>query len=205
MAFFANHTYTYVAKSCPDLRDRADKQASTTPKPQIIQKESDLRYLYVPLEDNISGDLILSATTPSGRRYILLGDFTGHGSIAAQGAPYVSRDFYQMTLADKPIEEILNHINKYLKDNYETDYFLAAGIIEYTPTTHAVRIVNAGLPDVLIFRNDQVIHQFKSTKLPLGIIQVQEGFYTFTEPTIFAPGDKTMMVLLRTEPTISPY
>jgi CheY-like chemotaxis protein len=62
-----------------------------------------------------SGDMVLSAYSPSRDLYFLTGDFTGHGLLAALGAMPVSEVFRAMTTKGFSPEEILTGINKKLK------------------------------------------------------------------------------------------
>jgi CheY-like chemotaxis protein len=62
-----------------------------------------------------SGDMVLSAYSPSRDLFFLTGDFTGHGLLAALGAMPVSEVFRAMTTKGFSPEEILAGINRKLK------------------------------------------------------------------------------------------
>ena len=54
---------------------------------------ANLRQLQVPVE-RVSGDVLLSVFRPDGAQHLMLGDFTGHGLIAAIGGPIVYDTFH---------------------------------------------------------------------------------------------------------------
>ncbi|MBF0621821.1 MAG: SpoIIE family protein phosphatase [Magnetococcales bacterium] len=128
-----------------------------------------IRYLMAPVEKT-AGDLLLSARRPDGVRHIFLGDFTGHGLPSAIGAPTVSDIFYSMTDKGFPAEAIVNEINQKLTLKLPTGIYLTACFLELDSINHKLTVWNAGLPEILIFRNGQRHHTIESENLPLGIL-----------------------------------
>ncbi len=128
-----------------------------------------LRALEVPVEKT-SGDVLLSALSPGNTQYIMLGDFTGHGLMAAVGGPVVYDVFYTMTGKGLPIKEIANEINKQLLAKMPTGLFLGAIFIELTPEG-LVSLWNCGMSDILIYRNAALWKTVSSSMLALGIIK----------------------------------
>lgn len=119
-----------------------------------------------------SGDILMAAAKPSGGLHILLGDFTGHGLAAAIGALPVSSIFYGMTKKGYSIAEIVTEINSKLKIILPTDMFLAACIVDINPASHTLSIWNGGIPQVLIYGEEEqeIVRTVEPRHLPLGIV-----------------------------------
>ncbi len=118
-----------------------------------------------------SGDMVLSAYSPSRDLFFLTGDFTGHGLLAALGAMPVSEVFRAMTTKGFSPEEILAGINKKLKSMLPVGMFFGAQLVVVNHDLEHVRVFNAGMPDVIIVDGEthQIKHRLKSTGLPLGV------------------------------------
>ncbi len=118
-----------------------------------------------------SGDMVLSAYSPSRDLFFLTGDFTGHGLLAALGAMPVSEVFRAMTTKGFSPEEILTGINKKLKSMLPVGMFFGAQLVVVNHDLEHVRVFNAGMPDVLIIdgETNQIKHRLVSTGLPLGV------------------------------------
>jgi len=123
-----------------------------------------------------SGDMVLSAYSPSRDLYFLTGDFTGHGLLAALGAMPVSEVFRAMTTKGFSPEEILTGINKKLKSMLPVGMFFGAQLVVVNHDLEHVRVFNAGMPDVIIVdgETNQIKHRLASTGLPLGVEAVME-------------------------------
>ena len=118
-----------------------------------------------------SGDMVLSAYSPSRDLFFLTGDFTGHGLLAALGAMPVSEVFRAMTTKGFSPEEILTGINKKLKSMLPVGMFFGAQLVVVNHDLEHVRVFNAGMPDVIIVdgETNQIRHCLASTGLPLGV------------------------------------
>ncbi len=118
-----------------------------------------------------SGDMVLSAYSPSRDLFFLTGDFTGHGLLAALGAMPVSEVFRAMTTKGFSPEEILTGINKKLKSMLPVGMFFGAQLVVVNHDLEHVRVFNAGMPDVLIIdgETNRIKHRLTSTGLPLGV------------------------------------
>lgn len=124
-----------------------------------------------------SGDMVLSAYSPSRDLYFLTGDFTGHGLLAALGAMPVSEVFRAMTTKGFSPEEILTGINKKLKSMLPVGMFFGAQLVVVNHDLEHVRVFNAGMPDVIIVdgETNQIKHRLASTGLPLGVEAVMDA------------------------------
>ncbi len=133
-------------------------------------ESTQLRSLEVPVEKT-SGDILLSAFRPDKTRHIMLGDFTGHGLMAAVGGPTILDIFYTMTEKNLSITNIANEMNRQLLSKMPTGLFLGAIFIELCPQRKTLSLWNCGMSDILIYRNSQLIQKFKSNMLALGILE----------------------------------
>lgn len=120
-----------------------------------------------------SGDMILSAYSPSRDLLFLTGDFTGHGLSAALGAMPVSEVFRAMTSKGFSPEDLLIGINKKLKQLLPVGMFFGAQLVVVSQELDHVRIFNAGMPDVLVVdgETNKIKARIESTGLPLGVVQ----------------------------------
>lgn len=119
-----------------------------------------------------SGDIVLSAYSPSRDLFFLIGDFTGHGLSAALGALPVSEVFHAMTSKGFSPEDILSAINKKLNTLLPVGMFFGVQLVVISQNLEHALIFNAGMPDLLLVdgQNKQIKQRFKSNSLPLGII-----------------------------------
>lgn len=141
-----------------------------------------------------SGDVLLTAYTPSRDLNILLGDFTGHGLAAALGAMPTSEVFRAMTNKGFSPPHILAGINQKLLSLMPTGMFFAAQFVSISNNLNHVAACNCGMPDILFLKESGVIkHRCGSRSLPLGItdnIKFQETL----EHVKIEPRDRIMLV-----------
>jgi CheY-like chemotaxis protein len=121
--------------------------------------------------ERTSGDIMLSAFKPDKTRHILLGDFTGHGLVAAVGGPIVYDAFYTMTAKGLAMKEIASEINRQLLNKMPTGMFLGAIFIELSADRRTLTLWNCGMSDILIYRNAQLWKKISSNMLALGILK----------------------------------
>lgn len=133
--------------------------------------ETGLQYSMSPMT-MFNGDLILAEKNQTSGLDVLVGDFTGHGLSAAIGALPMSDIFHSMTQKGFSFTEILAEANFKLMDLLPTEMFMSAGLLSVDRSNNVLSVVNAGLPDIYLYRNNEVIHTFKSKNIPLGISQI---------------------------------
>jgi CheY-like chemotaxis protein/anti-sigma regulatory factor (Ser/Thr protein kinase) len=119
-----------------------------------------------------SGDMLLSAYSPTRDLFFMIGDFTGHGLSAALGAMPVSEVFHAMTSKGFSPENILSGINKKLKSLLPVGMFFGVQLVVVNHDLEHALIFNAGMPDLLIVdgKTNQIKKRCESRGLPLGII-----------------------------------
>ncbi|VAW70065.1 response regulator receiver modulated serine phosphatase [hydrothermal vent metagenome] len=116
-----------------------------------------------------NGDLILTEKNQTSGLDIIVGDFTGHGLSAAIGAMPVSDIFHSMTRKCFSFSDVLKEANTKLMDLLPTQMFMACVYMSVDRTNNVLSLVNAGLPDVYLYRNNEIYRTFKSKNIPLGI------------------------------------
>lgn len=122
----------------------------------------------------VSGDVLLIESKPGGGKHILVGDFTGHGLPAAVGALPLSEVFRAMTRKGHDIVAIAAEIGRKLHRLLPTGIFCSAALLDLDPQDRVVRVLNAGLPDVLIAdRTGKLLQRLPSRNLPLGVASTE--------------------------------
>jgi PAS domain S-box-containing protein len=124
----------------------------------------------VPAE-TFSGDLVLVGETPSKTLHVMLGDSTGHGLMAAVAAPPAVYVFHAMTAKGFGIDAIAAELNRKLTEVLPTGMFMACTLVSFEPDTGVLKVLNAGMPDVLLVDTEggEILATFESRNLPLGI------------------------------------
>jgi len=142
-----------------------------------------------------SGDVLLSAYSPSGDLNIMLGDFTGHGLAAALGALPVSETFRAMTHKGFSPQQILSGINRKLHSLMPTGMFFAVQFVSVSHTLDHLVVYNCGMPDVLLINgtNGEIKHRFVSNNLPLSIL-ADASYEETIQPYAVDRGDRVLLV-----------
>lgn len=120
---------------------------------------------------HFSGDLLIFERTPDNTLHIMLGDFTGHGLVAAVGALPTSDIFFAMTQKGFGIGEIAAEINRKLRRLLPMGQFCSASLLSICPRTNRMEVWNGGLPPILLVNAQRdIVRSLSSDKLPLGIL-----------------------------------
>lgn len=145
----------------------------------------------VPAE-TFSGDLVLSAYSPSGDLNLLMGDFTGHGLAAALGAMPTAEVFRSMTQKGFAPALILGEINRKLRALLPTGIFLAANFVHVKHDLSGVEVANCGMPTGLLIGPAGSKCGFASTHPPLAALDEQD-FEAAMQPVLFDRGDLLLL------------
>ncbi|MBF0272247.1 MAG: fused response regulator/phosphatase [Magnetococcales bacterium] len=129
-----------------------------------------MRFIMTPVEKT-TGDLVLSARDEAGVQYVLLGDFTGHGLVAAVCGPLVSDIFHSMVLKGCSSLEILQKINRQIHDRLPVDMFLTASFIALDRRAGRMIVYNAGMHPLFLCRKGVGLSGPPSRLMPLGIMR----------------------------------
>ncbi|RYY03569.1 MAG: response regulator [Gammaproteobacteria bacterium] len=132
-----------------------------------------------------SGDVALVKKSPSGNLYFILADATGHGLAAAITILPVVTIFNSMVAKGFHIQKIVSEINRKLVLDTPADRFVAAVVVEINPFKRSLNVWNGAMPPVFWVHEGQVIHQFNSDHMALGIMN--ENSFDATLTTIDLP------------------
>ncbi|MEN8178633.1 MAG: fused response regulator/phosphatase [Pseudomonadota bacterium] len=118
-----------------------------------------------------SGDLMLTAFSPSRDLHVMLGDFTGHGLASALGALPTSEVFRTMTAKGFSPQQILGAINNKLHHLLPTGMFLGVQFLRVSHKLDHIFAFNCGMPDCFVLDGEtrEIKHTILSNSLPLGI------------------------------------
>lgn len=135
------------------------------------QRYTNVKQIVVPME-TFSGDIVFSRANSSGGQYLLIGDFAGHGLLAAIGTLPVSEVFNSMADKNRPISSFVFEINRKLKELLPPSVFLCAAIIEFSSSERSMTVWSGGMPDILVVdKNGGIKQRIKSRNLPLGVLK----------------------------------
>ena len=127
-----------------------------------------LKYSMSPMS-MFNGDLILAEKNQTSGLDVIIADFTGHGLSAAIGALPVTDVFHSMTQKCFTFTDMLVEVNLKLIELLPTHMFMATGFISVDRSNNVLSVINAGLPDMYLYRKGKIVHVFKSKNIPLGI------------------------------------
>jgi len=136
-----------------------------------------------------NGDLVLSAPSPSGGVYGLIGDFTGHGLVSSIGTLPVTEIFFQLVGRQSSVAQIASAINHRLNSLLPANMFFCAAIFEIDYHGETLTAWIGGLEDVLVISKDKKVSQYESVHMPLGIL-TEEEFDDSPSYLKLADGDK---------------
>ena len=128
-----------------------------------------VKYMLSPLSV-FNGDVLLAAYKPSGGMHIMLGDFTGHGLPAAVGAMPMAEIFYGMTAKGFGLKDIIREINLRLKSILPIGIFCCAAFADVSYRKGSLSLWLGGLPDCYLRRESGELEVFKSSHVPIGVI-----------------------------------
>lgn len=140
----------------------------------VMNENVELDKLQVMLRPAVtfSGDILLTARSPSGELYVLLGDFTGHGLVASIGALPTSDVFRTMTKNGFALSRILKELNRKLENLLPCDKFLALGAISVAKDVKSAKIWNGGIPSIIhLNAKREILNNFPAEHLALGILE----------------------------------
>lgn len=127
-----------------------------------------LNFAMSPVE-RTAGDLLLSATTPGGRQWVLVGDISGHGLPAAVCGILVSHIFYRESREGDDLAQALGRINAALCQELPAQIFMPCAALEIDFRQGRCRLWNTGLPGCLYWPADDILDETPPSLLPMGI------------------------------------
>jgi CheY-like chemotaxis protein/anti-sigma regulatory factor (Ser/Thr protein kinase) len=137
----------------------------------------------------INGDACSYLRGIGGIHFGLLCDPTGHGLAAGVSTLPVLETFQTMAARDIPLESIYREINAKLCRLLPADRFACLIMLRLDPEIGLLTVLNAGMPDVLLFqKKEQNFRNFESRNFPGGILVDPEEIHV--EDVTVAQGDR---------------
>lgn len=122
-----------------------------------------------------NGDVLLTALGPAGRLYLLLGDFTGHGLLAAIGTLPLKQVFFEMAQQGCPLSEMVRELNRRLREFLSGDIFCAAQVVQLNIQAGELLVWSGGVPEgYLIDDAGERLQVLASRHMPLGVLEDHE-------------------------------
>ncbi|WP_053980304.1 SpoIIE family protein phosphatase [Marinagarivorans algicola] len=122
-----------------------------------------------------NGDLLLTAPSPAGGVYVLVGDFTGHGLSAAVGSLPVSSIFYDSAAKQESVSYIVRLMNTRLRRLLPDGMFFCAALLYLEPLGERLQVWAGGMNDMLCRCPDaDQLMRIVSQHMPLGIMEDDE-------------------------------
>ncbi|MBF0256234.1 MAG: fused response regulator/phosphatase, partial [Gammaproteobacteria bacterium] len=122
-----------------------------------------------------NGDLLLADLGPGGLYNLMLGDFTGHGLVAAIGTFPAKQAFFRLSQIGVPLVDMAREINLQLRDFLPPDIFCAAVLLQMDIYSGLMTIWSGAIPDIyLIDHQGQLLLQISARNMPLGVLADEE-------------------------------
>ena len=122
-----------------------------------------------------NGDLLISAPSPAGGVYLLVGDFTGHGLSAAVGSLPVSSIFYDCVARQESVSNIARIMNRRLLRLLPQGMFFCAALLYLEPQGRQVQFWMGGMNDIVCRQpGTQELLKLQSLHMPLGVMEEDE-------------------------------
>lgn len=126
--------------------------------------------LWLKPSSSFSGDIAIAKISPGGDLYFLLADATGHGLSAAITVMPVVSIFNTMVAKGFDIQPIVIEMNRKLERDTPHDRFVAAIVVHIQQAENEIHVWNGGMPTAYWVTQGEVIQQFKSRHMALGIL-----------------------------------
>lgn len=135
----------------------------------------------------INGDVCTYQNGAPGVHFGMICDPMGHGLMAGISEIPAVDVFNAISARDLPLRSILAEINKKLIRLLPDGRFSSVILFRVDTTSRSLTVLNAGMPDALVFRRTGGLDRLESTCIPLGI---QEDLGTHEPDRLWLePGD----------------
>lgn len=135
---------------------------------RTIEPSRYLMQMSVSPTAEVGGDVALYFESGT-RILVVLADAIGHGDEAALDAAQfvlsVVRHIVPSTLCHQSLQRLCASMSRQLASGR----FVAAAFVEFDRSSGEVRLVNAGMPDILLLQHGQLTQRFFSSQTPLGL------------------------------------
>ncbi len=187
----------YDAYFAMNERIQRDQELAKTVFNSVVVAENShnnaIKTLLLPAA-TFSGDMFLSAMSPSGELHIMLADFTGHGLGAAIGAIPASDVFKAMTAKGFAGDKVLSAINNKLKKILPIGMFMAVQYVIIRKELDYAAMCICGMPDVYVrsAKTRKIKCNAVSRSFPLGVI-AEVNFKSLFENIAISQGDSIIL------------
>lgn len=138
-----------------------------------------------------SGDIVALSQAPSGARYALLADATGHGMAAAISVLPVLQVFFGMAAKNLTLQLMAGEMNRHLISTLPIGRFVAASMVRLGDGFGELWV--GGTPEVLWLNGNGLVQdRFTSSNLPLGI-DVDDAVSVPPRHFRWTPGDQLVL------------
>jgi CheY-like chemotaxis protein len=127
-----------------------------------------LRYLMSSV-DKTNGDVLLSAFTPGGQQWVLVGDIAGHGPVAALGFPLISQIFYRQAGMGGDTRDLLEELNQAMFEKLPAVIYMPYVFVEISADRRHLDIWNGGLPGCFMFKPGGTWVNYAAMTFPMGL------------------------------------
>ena len=114
------------------------------------------------------GDVVLRADLPD-RTLLILADASGHGQGSVLDAALLVLGASRCLLSQALSPETLAELNAYMFRHVADGRYVGAALLEIDWPGRQVRVLNAGMPDILLFLSSRLERRFPSMCSPLGL------------------------------------
>lgn len=136
------------------------------------------------------GDVVLSAPSPTGGNYLMVGDFTGHGLAAAIGSLPVTEIFYDLAERQASISQLAATLNQRLFELLPISMFCCATLLYVDAGGERCTVWSGGMNDLLwVKRIGEAPAKIEAQHMPLGILNESE-FDNSPQLFVLAPGER---------------
>lgn len=181
------------------LRAKAEQDEELALAKHVIQRlvEPGLRALPAHLHmetlqtQRINGDVCAYQEGLPGIHFGLLCDATGHGLTAGISTLPAIQTFLSMVNRDIPLETIYAEINQKVMQMMPVERFVCLALLRMDAQAGTLSVLNAGLPDAILYLPDGGRRTFPSRTLPAGILT--HGDAPIVESVAVAPGSRLLV------------
>lgn len=130
--------------------------------------------LWLKPSTSFSGDIAIAKISPGGDLFFLLADATGHGLSAAITVMPVVSIFNTMVTKGFDLQPIIIEMNRKLVRDTPHDRFVATIAVQIEKQRNEIHIWNGGMPTAYWIANGEIVQQFKSRHMALGILEDEQ-------------------------------
>ncbi len=138
------------------------------------ENQAEVKTWISPL-DLFSGDIVLSAKSPTGALHVLHADSAGHGLSAALAIMPAIELFYAMSKKGFGVGVIAGELNRKIGTLMPKGYFMTGTLVSVDHLNGTVNVWNGGNPSAIFLdASGKILKTFESKHPPLGLLFDQE-------------------------------